>query len=144
MLGPYTTSVTPYCYQCNSLIALLCPYSSHVVIIMPHISPLLLLLYPYNIIVVQALIVLGPLRLLYIERRSCHLYHRRIVLLCNVKNVGPSKRLILKSFIYIFFYFVSQLHNKDRIVSTRKPFFQCLSTIHACPSMSQITLLSFC
>jgi len=51
MLGPYTTSVTPYCYYCNRLIVLLCPYSPHVVIIMPHRSLLLLLWCPYNIIV---------------------------------------------------------------------------------------------
>ena len=109
MLGPCTTSVAPYYYQCNPLMVLLCPCSPHVVIIVPHRSPLLLLLCPYNIIVIQALILLGLLRLLYIERRSCHLYHR--FHLCNVKEVSPLKRLIFKSLIYLFFYFVSQLHN---------------------------------
>ena len=111
MLGPYTTSVTHYCYQCNPLILLLCPYSPHVVIIMPHRSPLLLLLCPYNIIVMQSLIVLGPLVLLYIERRSCHLYHPRIFHLCNVKEVSPLKRLISKALIYLFYHFVSYFHN---------------------------------
>ena len=34
--------------------------------------------------------MLWPLRLLYIERRYFHLYHPRIVHLCNVKEVAPS------------------------------------------------------
>ena len=53
MLGPYTTSVTPYCYY-NPLIILLYPCSPHIVIIVPHRSPLLLLLCPYIIIVRSA------------------------------------------------------------------------------------------
>jgi len=36
MLGPYTTSVTPYCYLDNPHIILLCPCSPHTVIIVPH------------------------------------------------------------------------------------------------------------
>ena len=54
---------------------------------------------------------IGPLRLLSIERRSRHLYHQRIVHLCNVKEVAPWKRLILKSWIQVFYLYVSQFHN---------------------------------
>ena len=43
------------------------------------------------------------LRLLYIERRFCHLYHPRIVHLCNVKEVSPSKRLNSKALIYLLY-----------------------------------------
>jgi len=36
------------------------------------------------------------------------LYHPRIVHLCNVKEVSPSKRIILKSLIYLFFDLVAE------------------------------------
>ena len=49
--------------------------------------------------------MLWHLRLLYIERRSFHLNHRRIVHLCNVKEVAPSKRLNSKALIYLFYLF---------------------------------------
>ena len=107
MCGPYTTSLTPYCYQYNPLIILLCPCSPYIVISVPHRIPLLLLLCPYMIIVMSTLIILLTLRLLYIERRSCHLYHQRIVHLCNVKEVAPSRRLIYKVLIYLLYLFVS-------------------------------------
>ena len=113
LLGPYTTSVTPYCYQYNPLIILLCPCSLHIVIIVPHRSPLLLLFFPYIITVMSAFIILSPLRLLYIERRYFHLNHPRIVHLCNVKEVSPSKRLISKALIYLFYLFVSWFHNSS-------------------------------
>ena len=58
MLGPYSTSVTPYCYYYNTLIIFLYPCSPHIVIIVPHKIPLLLLLCPYIIIVMSALIIL--------------------------------------------------------------------------------------
>jgi len=96
MLGPYTTNVTliivsttPLLYRC-----------AHLVLI-------LLLLCPYIIIVMSTLIILLPLRFLYIERRSWHLYQTRIVHLCNLKEVAPSKRHIYKAFIYLFYLFVS-------------------------------------
>jgi len=89
------------------LLLLLIPYCPHIVINVPHRSPPLLLLCPYIIIVMSALIILWPLRLLYIERRFSHLYHPRIFPLCNVKEIAPSKRLIFKSLIYIFYLFVS-------------------------------------
>ena len=111
MLGPYTTRVTPYCYQYNPLIILMYPCSAHIVTIEPHRSPLLLLLCPCIIIVMQALIMLWSLRLLYIERRSFHLNHPRIVHLCNVKEVAPSKRLNSKPLIYLFYLFLSWFHN---------------------------------
>lgn len=41
------------------------------------------------------------------------MYHVRIIHLCNVKEAAPLKRLILKSLIYLFFYFMSWLHNID-------------------------------
>ena len=92
LLGPSNTSVFPYYYfHCSPLLLLLCPCCPHIVIIVPHRSPLLLLLCPYIIIVMSSLIILQPLRLLYIERRSCHLYHPRIVHLCNVKEVPPPR-----------------------------------------------------
>lgn len=88
MWGPYNTSAFPYYYcHCSPLLLLLCPCCPHIIIIVPHRSPLLLLLCPYIIIVLSTLIILWPLRLLYIERRSCHFYDRRIVNLCNVKEV---------------------------------------------------------
>ena len=37
--------------------------------------------------------------------------HLRIVHLCNVLEVGPSKWLISKALISLFFYFWSWLHN---------------------------------
>ena len=40
------------------------------------------------------------------------MYHRRIVHLCNVKEVAPSKRLNSKVLIYIFYLFLSWFHNK--------------------------------
>ena len=43
--------------------------------------------------------------------KSFHLYHPRIVHLCNVKEVAPSKRLISEVLIYLFYLFVSQFHN---------------------------------
>ena len=89
------------------------PCSAHIVTIVPHRSPLLLLLCPYIIIVMSTLIILWTLRLLYIERRFCHLNHPRIVHLCNVKEVAPSKRLNSKALIYIFYLFLSWFHNRD-------------------------------
>jgi len=87
------------------------PCSAHIVTIVPHRSPLLLLLCPYIIIVMSTLIILWTLRLLYIERRYFHLYHQRIIHLCNVKEVPPSKRLNSKALIYFFYLFVSWFHN---------------------------------
>ena len=55
-------------------------------------------------------ITLWPHGLLYIERRFCKLYHPRIVHLCNVLEVSPSKWLISKVLISLFFYFWSWLH----------------------------------
>ena len=40
------------------------------------------------------------------------MYHPRIVHLCNVKEVAPSKRLNSKALIYIFYLFLSWFHNK--------------------------------
>ena len=111
MLGPYITSIVPYCCSVVPLLLLLYPCSPHIFIIVPHNLPLIFFLCPYIIIVRSARIILWPHGLLYIEIRFCHLYHPRIVHLCNVKEVSPSKRLISKSFIYLFFYFVSWLHN---------------------------------
>ena len=106
MLGPYNASVFPYYYcHCIPLLLLLCPCYPLMVIIVPHRSLLLLLLCPYIIIVMSALIILWPLRLLYIERRSCHLYHP-VFHFCNVKEVAPSKRLIFKVLIYLFYLFL--------------------------------------
>ena len=56
-------------------------------------------------------ITLWPHGLLYIERRFCKLYHPRIVHLCNVLEVAPSKCLISKALISLFFYCWSWLHN---------------------------------
>ena len=99
MLSPYINSVVPY-------------YVS--------LTPILLLLRPYIIIVRLTRITLWPTRitlwphgLLYIERRFCHLYHPRIFHLCNVLEVAPSKWLISKALISLFFYFWSWLHNTE-------------------------------
>ena len=114
MLGPYNTRVSPYFYcYCSPLLLFLFPCSPHIDIIVPHNSPLLLLLCPYIIIVRSARIILWPHELLYIKMRLFHLNHPRIVHLCNLKVVSPSKRLISKSLIYLFFYFVRWFHNSE-------------------------------
>ena len=92
------------------------PCSAHIVTLVPHRSPLLLLLCPYIIIFMSALIMLWPLRLLYIERRYFHLYHPRIVHLCNVKEVAPSKRLNSKALIYLFYLFLRWLSSISNCV----------------------------
>ena len=112
MLGPYNSRDSPITIVIVALIIIVVPYWTHIFIIMPHRIPLLLFLFPYIIIVMSSLIILWPLKILYIERGFCHLYHPRIIHFCNVKEVSHSKRLILKSLIYIFFYFVSWLQNK--------------------------------
>ena len=113
VLGHYNISVFPH-YYCHysPLFLFLCPCCPHIVVIVPHRSPLLLLVCPCIIIVMSTLIILWPLRLIYIEMRFCHLYHPRIIHLCNVKEVSPLKRLILNSSIYLLFYFVIWLHNR--------------------------------
>ena len=91
--------------------------------------PLLLLLYPckppYFYYCPLTLLLLGrlalhcgptritlwPHGLLYIERRFCKLYHPIIFHLCNVLEAAPSKWLISKALISLFFYFWSWLHN---------------------------------
>jgi len=40
------------------------------------------------------------------------LNHPRIVHLCNVKEVAPSKRLNSKALIYLFYLFLSWVHNR--------------------------------
>ena len=100
-----------FIFSIAPLLLLLCPCSPHIVIIVPHRSPLLLLLCPYIVIVMSARIILWPIGLLYIERRFFHLYHPKIVHLCNVKEVSPSKRLISKVFISLIFNFVSWFRN---------------------------------
>ena len=57
-------------------------------------------------------IILWPHGLLYIERRFCKLNHPRIVHSCNVLEVSPSKWLISKALISLFFSFWSWFHNK--------------------------------
>ena len=112
LLGPYNTSVTPYCYcSINPLLLLLCPCIPHIFIIVPHGIPLVLLLCPYIIIVMPTLIILWPLRILYIESRFIHLNHPIIIHLRNVKEDSPSKLILFKSFLSIFFYFVSLFNN---------------------------------
>ena len=39
------------------------------------------------------------------------MYHPRIVHLCNVKEVAPSKRLNSKALIFLFYIFLSWFHN---------------------------------
>ena len=90
---------------------LLCPYYPHIVISVPHKIPLLLFLWLYIIIVTSAGLYCDSLDS-YIERRFCHLYHPRIVDLCNVIEVAPSKRLNSKAWIYLFYLFLSWFHNK--------------------------------
>ena len=45
----------------------------------------------------------------------CHLNHQRIVHLCNVKEVSPSKRLNSKALIYLFYLFLSWFHNNHNL-----------------------------
>ena len=51
-----------------------------------------------------------------VPNRSCHLYHPRIVHLCNVKEVAPSKRLNFKSLIYNLYLFLSLFHNNHMLI----------------------------
>jgi len=52
--------------------------------------------------------------------RSFHLYHPRIVHLCNVKEVAPSKRLNSKALIYLFYLFLSWFRNSDPETLTQR------------------------
>ena len=74
-------------------------------------NPILLLFFPYIIIVTSARITLWPHGLLYIERSFRHLYHPKIVHLCNLKEVSLSKYLIYKALISLLFHFWSWFHN---------------------------------
>ena len=66
------------------------------------------------------------------------MYHPRIVHLCNVKEVAPSKRLISKAFIYLFYLFVSWFHNRvvvhklyDKVsakIITKEGFSECFGS----------------
>ena len=89
----------------------LCPCSPHIVVIEPHRSPLLLFLCPYIVIAMSARIIMWSIELLYIEMRFFHLNRLRIVHLCNVKEVSPSKWMTSKDLISLFFYFLSWFHN---------------------------------
>ena len=42
--------------------------------------------------------------------------HPRIVHLCNVKEIAPSKRLNYKVLIYLFYLFASWSHNIETII----------------------------
>ena len=101
-------------------------------------------MWPYIIMVRSAWVILCPLGLLYIERRFCHLNHQRIIHLCNVKEVAPSKRLITRAFIYLFYPFVSWFHNKQSMVYKIqwKYLLQLLCHILACQSFASIWLSS--
>ncbi len=121
MLGPYNTSDSPITIVIVALIVIVVPLLSPYCYYCVSQKPTIVIVVPSYYYCYVALIILSPLRLLYIERRFFHLYHPRTVHLCNVKEVAPSKRLNLKSLIYIFFYFVSSLHNtqKGNLVQTR-------------------------
>ena len=90
-------------------------------LIVVSVTPLLLLLYPYNpnIVVIVSLHYFCQVVQDYIvtrrspiyRRRFFHLYHPRIIHLCNVLEFSPSKRLIYKAFISLLFYFWSWFHN---------------------------------
>ena len=91
----------PYCYCCTP------------------VTPILLLLCPYIVIVRSARIILWAHGLLYIEGGFGHFYHPRIVHLCNVLEVSPSKWLISKALISLFFYFWSWFHNTKLFIISR-------------------------
>ena len=85
------------------------------------VTPLLLLVYPCNpnIVIIVTLhyycqvgqdYIVIPWTSIY-RSRFFHLYHPRIVHLCKVLEVSPSKCLICKVLIYLFFYFMSWFHN---------------------------------
>jgi len=46
--------------------------------------------------------------------------HPRIVHLCNVKEVAPSKRLNSKALIYLFYLFVSWFPNKHTLLQVEE------------------------
>ena len=106
---------------CNSLGLHQVPILLVQSLIFVSVTLLLLFLYPCNpnIVIIVPLhyycqvgqdYIVTPWTPIY-RRRFCHLYHPRIVHLCNVKVVTPSKWLIYKALISLFFYFWSWFHN---------------------------------
>ena len=59
------------------------------------------------------------------------MYHPRIVHLCNVKEVAPSKRLNSKALIYIFYLFLRWVHNNISWISSHSPLHDvfCMSNL---------------
>ena len=108
MLGPYITSIVPYCCQCNPLIVIIVPLQPPYCY---YCALKLLLLGQTGLHCGPTRITLSPHGLLYIEKRFCNLYHPRIVHSCNVLEVAPLKWLIYKALISLFFYFWSWFHN---------------------------------
>ena len=85
------------------------------------VAPFLLLMNPCNpnIVIIVPLhyycqvgqdYIVTPWNPIY-RRMFFHLYHPRNFHLCNVLEVSPSKWLISKAFISLFFYFCSWFHN---------------------------------
>ena len=60
------------------------------------------------------------------------MYHPRIVHLCNVKEVAPSKRLNSKALIYLFYLFLSWFHNNWPSIIRKdvKTIWTILNVIH--------------
>jgi len=78
MLGPYNTTVSPLLLLLvKRLLLLFFPCMHHIVIVVP--------LHCYHYIGFDYIV------LLYISKRSYHLYHPRIVHLCKVKEVPPRR-----------------------------------------------------
>jgi len=104
VLGPYNTSDSPITIVIVSLIVivvpLLSPYYCYYAPEKPTIV-IFVLLYYYCYV---GLIILWPLRLLYIERRFCHLYHPRIFHLCNERCFPPRRGWFLSH--WSIFYFI--------------------------------------
>ena len=109
MLGPYITSIVPYFCQCNPLIVIFVPCNPHIIIIVPLnyycqvgqdyiVAPTGLNCDPMDSYIQKLVFVICIIQELFI-----HVMYWRF---------PPSKWLISKALISLFFYFWSWFHNK--------------------------------
>ena len=111
MLGPYTTSVTPYCYQYKPPYYIFVPIQSPYCYYCAPQKPTIVIIVPLHYYCyVSSDYIMNPQAPIY-RKEVFHLYHPRIVPLCNVKEVAPSKRMNSKAFNCLFYLFVSWFHN---------------------------------
>ena len=111
VLCPYNTSDSPITIVVLSLVIIVVPILSPYCYYCAPQKPTIFIVVPLHFYCyVGSNYIVTPQTPIYRKEVfsfvSSNFFH-----LCNVKEVSPSKRLILKSLIYLFFYFVSLLHN---------------------------------